>query len=149
MSDIEKRDQHQTSLHELFILGLCVYVLVALAVDTFFKLDRATSTILNYADTGICLIFLADFFAKLATAPRKLQYLKWGWIDFVSSILMVGYLRWGRVVRVVRILRVLRALRSTKTLTTFIFKRRTQSVFTAAGATRVVSTLSHYRIADG
>jgi voltage-gated potassium channel len=114
------------------MLGLCVYVLVALAIMTFFRLDQSVETILNHVDTAICFVFLADFFGKLIFATNKIGYLKWGWIDFLSSIPMVGPLRWGRFARVFRILRLLRGVRSTKTLTAFIVKRRAQSAFSAA-----------------
>jgi voltage-gated potassium channel len=42
-------------------------------------------------------------------APDKGAYLKWGWIDLVSSLPAVEWLRWGRLFRVVRILRALRS----------------------------------------
>ena len=61
--------------YQLFMLGLCVYVLLALTADTFFRLDDATSSLVGWIDTGICLIFLADFFGNLARAPKKLAFL--------------------------------------------------------------------------
>ena len=121
-----------SKLYELFMLGLCVYVLLALAVETVVRLDEATAQILQYMDTLICLIFLSDFAIRLATAPSRLGYLKWGWVDLVSSIPMVGVLRIGRIARVVRIIRVLRGLRSAKALATYVLKRRAQSTFLAA-----------------
>ena len=124
--------QTQPRPYQLFMLGLCVYVLIALAAQTFFPVSEGTNAILDYVDTGICIIFLADFFYCLATAESRWRYLRWGWIDLVSSIPMVGILRWGRIARVVRILRVLRAVRSTKVLTAYILKRRAESAFTAA-----------------
>ena len=49
-------------------------------------------------------------------AERKLAYLKWGWIDLISSIPMLDFVRWGRIARVVRLIRVLRGVRSTRML---------------------------------
>lgn len=125
-------EKSPSKLYELFMLGLCVYVLLALAAEAVFPLEESTAQILLYMDTFICLIFLSDFGVKLATAPSRVGYLKWGWIDLVSSIPMVGILRLGRVARLVRIIRVLRGLRSAKELATYILRRRAQATFLAA-----------------
>lgn len=97
-------------VYEAFMLGLCLYVLAALGATTFCKLDESVVAILDYLDTAVCFVFLADFVVKLATAESRLAYLKWAWIDLVSSIPTIGPLRWGRLARVVRILRLLRGL---------------------------------------
>ena len=55
--------------------------------------------------------------------------MKWGWIDFISSIPTFEYLRAGRLIRIVRLLRVLRAFRSVRYLTSHIFKTRTKGTF--------------------
>lgn len=125
-------EEPKRNIYELFMLGLCLYVLLALAATTFFELGPDVEAILDYVDTGICLLFLLDFFGKLVTAKSKLGYLKWGWIDFVSSIPMVGPLRWGRLARVVRILRVLRGAKASKTLAAQILRNRAESAFAAA-----------------
>ena len=83
-------------VYELFMLGLCVYVLGSLAATTFLRLDPGVVAILESVDTLICVVFMTDFFVKLYMAENKLSYLKWGWIDVVSSIPAVEPLRWGR-----------------------------------------------------
>jgi voltage-gated potassium channel len=118
--------------YDLFMLGLSVYVLLALAVETFFRLPPTTSAILEYADAGICVIFLADFLLNLVRARDKLAYLKWGWIDLISSIPTIDALRWGRAVRLVRVIRVLRGVRSMKRLAPFILARRGEATLLAA-----------------
>nr|WP_262912286.1 potassium channel family protein [Mongoliitalea daihaiensis] len=64
---------------------------------------------LSYFDYFICLIFLSEFFYNLLTAENKLKYLKWGWIDLISSIPMLDSLRYGRVFRLIRLIRVIKA----------------------------------------
>lgn len=129
------------------MLGLCLYVLAALGATTFFKLDESAVAILDYLDTAVCFVFLGDFAVKLATAESKLGYLKWGWIDFISSIPTIGPLRWGRLARVVRILRLLRGVRSGRVLTQYILKRRAESAFAAAlMAALLIVTLSSIAI---
>ncbi len=131
----------RTGPYDLFMLGLCVYVLVALAVETFFPLSPDTVWILNWVDNGICLIFILDFLAGLSQAPNKWEFLKWNWIDLVSSIPNLELLRAGRAIRVIRILRLLRAVRSTKRLTFFILRHRSRAVFAAAALVSVLMTI--------
>jgi voltage-gated potassium channel len=76
--------------------------------------------------------FLVDFCVQLITAKSKMEYMKWGWIDLLSSIPMVGPMRWGRVARIVRILRLLRGVKSAKMISTYIAKRRSDSAFAVA-----------------
>ena len=48
--------------YQLFMFGLGVYVLLALAAETFLPLSKSTNAILDHLDDGICLIFFVDFF---------------------------------------------------------------------------------------
>ena len=57
--------------------------------------------------------------------------MKWGWIDLLSSVPMVGYLRAGRVLRLIRLLRVIRVFKSTKQLVSHIFVNKAQGTFTS------------------
>lgn len=114
---------------QFIILFLSVYVLLAVFVETTVPLSPQTTLLLDYLDSIICIVFLYDFFHHLYHAQSKRAFLKWGWIDLISSIPMLGIFRWARVVRVVRILRILRAFRSAKILITFLFEHRAKSTF--------------------
>lgn len=111
------------------MLFLCIYVLGALFVDTAFKLPHETSILLTRSDNLVCLVFIGDFLFNLKTAKNKLSYLKWGWIDLVSSIPNIQILRWGRFARVIRILRILRGIRSTRLILKFLFANRAKGTF--------------------
>ena len=125
-----KRNEHPSYL--IFVLILSILALVALAIETLFKLDQSTRTILDYADYVVCALFFLDFFVMLISAENKRRYLiTWGWLDFLSSIPMVNVFRWGRAARIIRIFRVLRVVKSAKIITSLIFERRTQSFFLA------------------
>lgn len=128
-------NEHQASerlgLLQVITLILSVYVLLALVVETTVKLTPDTTEILERIDFFICLVFLADFFVRFAQAPSKIKFLKWGWIDFVSSIPMLNAFRVGRVVRIVRVFRILRAFRSTKNLITYFLRCRRLTSFAA------------------
>jgi voltage-gated potassium channel len=119
--------------YQLFMLSLCLFALIALAMDTLLPLGASTRDVLRYADTAVCALFLVDFLVQLARAPSRWHYfVRWGWVDLLSSIPMVDVLRVGRAARIMRILRVLRGVRSTKLLAEFVLGRRAQSAFLAA-----------------
>lgn len=128
-------------VYGVFILGLCIYVLIALAAVTFFKLDPAVESILNQVDTAVCILFLIDFCVRLILAKSKWEYLQWGWLDLISSIPLVEPLRWGRFARVLRILRLLRGLRAGKQLVEFLLNRRADSAFLATSFTALLITV--------
>lgn len=94
---------------ETILLILSVYVVIELYVGTIIEYDPETQQILDWIDLGICLLFLYDFFSGIWVAEDKWAYFKGHWIDLVSSIPTVGFLRVGRLVKVIRILRVLRS----------------------------------------
>ena len=87
------------SLWQVIMLFLCVYVLLALLIDTVLPLHAETSMLLNHIDTLVCFIFIGDFIYQLINSKNKLEYLKWGWIDLVSSIPNLQIFRWGRFAR--------------------------------------------------
>lgn len=115
---------------DILVLILSIYVLGALIVDTFFIVPYEMSRVLGFLDNTICVFFILEFFLRLYQAENKWQYLKWGWIDLISSIPNIDFLRAGRTLRLIRIFRILRAFRSTKNIVTHIFKSRTQGAFT-------------------
>jgi voltage-gated potassium channel len=94
---------------ELFVLVLSLYSIVALAAELILPLSAQDTLLLQRIDWFVCAVFLADFFVHLAMAPNRAAYLRWGWIDLLSSIPAVDWLRWGRVFRILRILRALRS----------------------------------------
>jgi voltage-gated potassium channel len=117
---------------QVITLILSVYVLIALFIQSVFRLPPGANALLDSIDFFVCLVFLADFFTRLARAPSKVAFLKWGWIDFVSSIPMLDVFRVGRVVRIVRVFRILRAFRSTKNLVGYLLRDRKTSSLAAA-----------------
>lgn len=130
MNDMKPDDsQKKLTGLQVLMLVLSVYVLIALFVDTVFKLSPEMSSLLQKLDTAICFIFLGDFFYHLYRAESKLAFLKWGWIDFISSIPMLSMFRWGRIVRVVRIVRILRGIRSVKFIFGVLFENRARGTF--------------------
>src|SRR5258708_11153594 len=125
-----KRTDHKIlTIFDLVIMILSIYVLLALLIDSFFSLPIELSRLLGFIDYFICFVFIIDFVRNLITAPSILGYLKWGWIDLISSIPTFGFLRFARLFRVLRILRVLRAFRSLKFIIIHVFRTRTHATF--------------------
>ena len=80
--------QSKLTYLQCLILVLSIYVLAALFIQRVFVLSPETNVLLDRIDFVICLIFIYDFFVRLYRADSKTSFLKWGWIDLVSSIPM-------------------------------------------------------------
>lgn len=141
MSAESKSTETKMGLVNVLVVLLSLYVLCALIVETVIPLSEETARLLNYIDHFICGFFLLEFFFRFFRAESKLQFLKWGWIDFVSSIPMVDFLRAGRVLRLIRLLRVIRAFRTTHNLMQHIFVSRAQGAFTSLAVLAVLMVM--------
>ncbi len=96
------------SAFELAMMVLSVVSLVVIVLHQFGPFNEAEKELLLYVDTGICLIFLTNFFYGLFRAPNKGLYFRTHWIDFFASIPAIDILRYGRIFQVLRVLRMLR-----------------------------------------
>ena len=135
-----KPDHHVDWLHLLVIL-LSVYVLVVLVVDTLVKLPTETARLLTFIDDIICVFFLFEFCLRFYQARSKWGFMKWGWIDLISSIPALPFLRAGRALRLIRLLRIMRAFRSTKHLIRYVFESRVKGTFTVVSMIAVLMIL--------
>ena len=119
--------------YQLFMLALCVFALLALAVEKVAPLTPDARHMFQYADFAVCSLFFGDFVHSLLIAPNRWRYLRtWGWIDLLSSIPMIDAFRAGRVARILRILRVLRGFKAARLLIDFALNRRAESAVLAA-----------------
>jgi voltage-gated potassium channel len=124
-------DENNLGFLNLTVIILTLYVLGALIADTFWKLPAETSKILTYFDYLICAFFFFEFLYRFIKADNKLTFMKWGWIDLLSSIPMVDFLRAGRLLRLIRLLRVIRAFRSARHLLNHIFVNKAKGTLTS------------------
>lgn len=129
---MKPNENHNLTFLNLIIIILSVYVLLALLIDTFFKLPAEISNLLTDIDNVICIVFLYDFCYRFYRAENKLRFMRWGWIDLISSIPCIDFLRAGRLFRLIRLFRVLRVFRSSRVLIQFVFQNRIKGTFTAA-----------------
>ena len=106
-------------------------MLIALLIDTVFHLPKEISKLLQIIDVFVCCIFLLDFFIRFFKSTNKLEFMKWGWIDLISSVPTIDFLRTGRALRLIRLLRIIKAFRSTKNLVNHMFKNKAEGTFTS------------------
>jgi len=132
-SRVDKFDR-QSMPYQLFMLGLCLYAVGALAIETMVRVSPDTSTILEYTDVGVCAVFLLDFLLCLykEKGSRGKYFLTWGWLDLLSAIPTLDVARWGRVARIFRIFRVIRGLRLGQIVSGLVLRTRAEATVLAA-----------------
>lgn len=107
---------------QLLILLLSLYVVGVLVFEAVARVDGETQRLLDRIDFGVCLLFLSDFGWRFHRAPNKWEFMRWGWIDLVSSIPVWNGFFLGRLVRALRILRLVRAFRSVNALLSALYR---------------------------
>jgi voltage-gated potassium channel len=136
-----RRLSEQLPMFQIFILFLSFYVIGSLVVSIFVDLPTEVSRLLTIIDDLICVVFLFDFFYRFSRSRNKKKFMKWGWIDLVSSIPTFSILWAGQVFRIFRILRIIRAFRSTRLIIKHVFKKRAYGTFTSAAIFAVMSLI--------
>ncbi|HEX8577707.1 MAG TPA: ion transporter [Flavobacterium sp.] len=134
---IENSDSRLGILNILVIV-LSIYVLGSLIVDSVTILPPETSILLNHIDNAICIFFFFEFCIRFYKAKNKLKFMHWGWIDLISCIPMVDYLRAGRLLRLIKLFRIVRAFRSTNHLVNHIFSNKAQGALTSVSVIAIL-----------
>ena len=96
-----------------FVLFIIVVVLVITLIEfVWLSIDpEYVNQTFIVIDTTICFILLGDFGVRFYYSEDRWWYFRNYWVDFVSSIPLVGILRLGRFVRLARFARLLRLFR--------------------------------------
>ena len=123
--------ENQLGILNLVVFVLSVYVLLAILIDTVFVLPEETSILLSYIDNTICVFFFTEFCVRFFQAENKLKFMRWGWVDLISSVPAISYLRAGRILRLIRLLRLIRAFRSTQSFLNYVFRNKAQGALTS------------------
>ncbi len=123
--------EQKQALHpiNIIVFFLSLFVIVALILNAF--LSTEVKKLLHDIDYVICVVFFVDFLHRFFTAKSKANYMRWGWIDLLSSIPMNFFLA-GRLFRVFQLFRMLRAIRSVKYVSQYFLKNKIKSAFTSA-----------------
>ena len=120
---------------QFFILVLSIYVLVELCAELMLPLSRDIKQLLHMSDDVICLFFLVDFVIRFRAARNKWKFMRWGWIDLLSSIPLTQFFLYGRIFRVFQVLRV---MRSTRVILYFLFRNKIKGTFSLVSSVSVI-----------
>ena len=131
--NLGRQAKEEVGFFQVFIFLLSLYVILALVGDALFDFDPEVKRLLQQIDNGVCVIFLGDFLWRFFKAANKWEFMRWGWIDLISSIPAWNGLLLGRSVRLLRILRLIRAFRSFHSLRTHLFKDFRRGVLGSVG----------------
>ncbi len=123
---------------QFFLLVMSVFVLISLLFELVFVHDQRVTQVIQVADQFICFFFLLDFFYRFVKAESKWRFMRWGWIDLLSSIPMVDAFRVGRLVRIFRVIKVLRAAKSARVLFLHLFSSRRQGALASISCVSVL-----------
>jgi voltage-gated potassium channel len=138
---MNKQEESSFSLLNLVVLVLSIFVLASMFFQQFIALPSEISKVLDLVDNIICVFFLIEFIVRFIKSENKLAFMKWGWIDLISSIPTFDVLRFGRLFRLFRLLRILRALRSTKHIMSFYYKNKARNTFSLVLMTAFLTTI--------
>lgn len=124
MSGENPNKTEEIGIFQIVVFVLTIVVLGMMSVEMVVKVPEEITRILDWTDTGVCILLLLDFAFRFRRARSKLEFMKWGWIDLLASIPNLPMLRVGRLIRILRIIRLLRAIRVSQRMTNILFKNR-------------------------
>ena len=126
---------------DFVILIFSIFSLAILPIQMFYKGSEDVLLIIDSADIVLCSFFFADFLKQLFQAKgSRLAYMKYGWIDLLSSIPSIPVLQIGRIFRILRLLKVMRQVSKLSDLTEGLFRNPTAGAF-AVTSVLAVSTV--------
>lgn len=84
------------------------------------------------------MVFLTDFIIRFRKAPSKLDFMRLGWIDLLSSLPTANWLMLSRFARILRLLRIIRALRSAEIIVRLLLRNPIRNAFVSAAIISVI-----------
>ena len=102
-----EREDLKGTTYELFMLAVSVLSIVNLGLLAAFTTRSQSWWLVIIVDTGLTVIFLADFLYRFTTARSKLRYMGRGGgvLDLLACVPALRIFRLFRIVRAVRIIR--------------------------------------------
>ena len=113
---------------QFFTFALSLIAILILAIQTIYTASSRISNAFQYIDNVICLVFFTDFIWNLFRTRPFWKYLRWGWLDLLSSIPMFPILRLTRFIRIARIIKVFRVARASKHVLKFTLHNKARNV---------------------
>jgi voltage-gated potassium channel len=137
-----------SSTYRLFILGMSIYAIIGWIGIFILPLPASTKSILIDIDRLVSLVFLYDFLRNLFSAPDKLAYMKWGWLDLLSSIPTLPILRILRLASIIRTQRYLKRTSGKKILETYREKQGESALLSTVFALFIVLLIGSILVLD-
>jgi len=126
---------------DFVILVFSIFSLALLPIQMLYKGSEDILQIVDSADYVLCSFFFADFVKQFIQAKgARLAYMKYGWIDLLSSIPIIPGAALGRIFRILRILKVIRQVSKLSDITEGLFRNPTAGAF-AVTSVLAVSTI--------
>lgn len=126
---------------DFVILVFSIFSLALLPIQMLYKGSEDILQIVDSADYVLCSFFFADFVKQFIQAKgARLAYMKYGWIDLLSSIPIIPGAALGRIFRILRILKVIRQVTKLSDITEGLFRNPTAGAF-AVTSVLAVSTI--------
>lgn len=126
---------------DFVILVFSIFSLAILPIQMLYKGSEDVLKIIDSADIVLCSFFFADFLKQLFQAKgARFAYMKYGWVDLLSSIPIIPGAQIGRVFRILRLLKVMRQVSKLSDLTEGLFRNPTAGAF-AVTSVLAVSTV--------
>lgn len=123
---LQPRKYSELTWLNLAITAMSLYVVLAIMFDMIFELDQRISELILLTDNIICVFFFFEFIYRLSTSTDRWAYMKWGWLDLLSSIPMVESFRYARLLRIIRFIRIVRAFMGANSFIQHYFRNRAQ-----------------------
>jgi len=115
---------------DFVILIFSIFALALIPLHMLHKGNKDVQIIIDSADIVLCSFFFADFLKQLLKAKgARWVYMRYGWIDLLSSIPMLPGAEIGRIFRIVRILKVLRQVSKLGDITEGLFRNPAAGAF--------------------
>jgi voltage-gated potassium channel len=142
-TDAAATNEERWAGYNLVILCCCIVALGLLVTGDMGRADPEVRSLLDWADTAVCGVFLIDFIVSLVRAENRWRYLvTWGWIDLLSAIPVLDVAQWGRVARLLRIVRVIRGIKVARVLLSLFVLYRTRNALLAGGLMLILAVFT-------
>lgn len=127
---VSAAERREVNGYELFIAALSVISIINIVLALVIS-DSAVKNVVTIVDTGLCVVFFADFLGRLRRAESKRGYFfrQLGWLDLLGSLPLPG-LRIARVFRVVRVVRLVRAVGMKTLINKVLHDRASSALYT-------------------
>jgi len=111
---VQKSDTPAGRAFDVAIMVLIVYSVITLAFETLPDLSPSAAAFLRASEIAVTLLFTAEYFLRIATAPNRLKYVFsfYGFVDLAA--ILPFYLATGLDLRAVRAFRLFRVFRLLK-----------------------------------